>query len=74
MRIRALVDSLQAIGDPVTKQDHIDTILEGLPEEFNSFAMMIYARIEPASVDDIETLLVVQDSLFEKYKQVLPSS
>lgn len=73
LRIRALVDSLQATGDPVTEQDHVDMILEGLPE-YNSFVMVIYARFEPASVDDIEALLVVQDSQFQKCKQELPSS
>lgn len=36
--------------------------------------MMIYPHVEPASVDDIEALLIVQDSQFEKYKQELPSS
>lgn len=55
-------------------QDHIDTILEGLPEEYNSFVMMIYACVEPASMDDIEALLIVQDSQFEKYRQELSSS
>lgn len=74
MRIRALIDSLQEIGDPVTEHDHIDTILEGLPKEYNSFVMMIYSRVEPASVDDIEALLMIQDAQFEKYNQELPSS
>lgn len=62
MCIRALVDSLQAIGDPVTEQDNIDTILERLPEEFNPFVIMIYDRVEPATVDDIEALLIVNCS------------
>lgn len=45
-----------------------------MPEEYNSFVMMIFARVEPASVDDIESLLIVQDSQFEKFRQELPSS
>lgn len=73
LRIRALIESLQAIGDPVTDQDHIDMILEGLPKEYNSLVMMIYARGNPPSVDDIEALLFMKDAQFEKFQQELPS-
>lgn len=73
MRICAIIDSLQAISDPVSKQDHIDSILEGLPEVYNSFVMMIYGGVDPTSVDD-EALLLAQDAQFKKYKQELPSS
>lgn len=35
LQIKAIVDSLVAIGDPILEQDHIDVILDGLPEEYN---------------------------------------
>lgn len=38
--IKAIIDSLIAIGDSVSDQDHIDAILEGLPEEYNPFVMI----------------------------------
>lgn len=33
--IKAISDSLLAIGDSISEQDQIDAILEGLPEEYN---------------------------------------
>lgn len=74
LQIRAFVAALQALGDLITEQDHIDTVLEGLPEEYNSFVMLIYGRADSPSIDDIEALLMVQDSQFEKFRQELPSS
>lgn len=74
LRIRPIMDSLQAMGDSISEQDHIDTVLEGLPEEYNSFVMMIYGRNDSPSIDDIEALLLTQDSQFEKFRQELSST
>lgn len=68
MKLKEIVDSLIAIGDPVIEQDHIDVILEGLPEEYNSFVMMIYSRSDNPSVSNIETLLHVQEAQFDKFR------
>ncbi|KAK2414066.1 hypothetical protein QL285_036702 [Trifolium repens] len=71
LRIRAIADTLLSIGDSVTEQDQIDSVLEGLPEEYNPFVMMIYGRPDSPSLFDIEALLLVQESQFEKFRQEL---
>lgn len=71
LRIKALVDSLMAIGDPISDQDHVDAMLEGLPEEYNSFVMMIYSKLGTPSIDEIEGLLLMQEDQFERYRQDL---
>lgn len=73
LRIKAIVDVLVAIGDSVTEQDQIDAILEGLPEEDNPFVMMIYSRVDPPSVTDIESLLMVREAQLEKFRTELTS-
>lgn len=59
MRIRVIVDSLFAIGDPISERDQIDAISQGLPEEYNPFIMMIYRKGEPTYIYDVEALLYV---------------
>lgn len=49
----------------------MDTVLEGLPEEYNSFVMMIYSKLGTSSIDEIEALLKVQEAQFERYRQDL---
>lgn len=71
MKIKSIVDSLLDVGDPVSDQDHIDAILEGLPEEYNPFIMVIYGRHGSPSIADIEALLLVQEAQFDKFKQEL---
>ncbi|PNX63257.1 retrovirus-related Pol polyprotein from transposon TNT 1-94, partial [Trifolium pratense] len=71
LRVRAIADTLLSVGDSVTEQDQIDSILDGLPEEYNPFVMMIYGRSDSPSLYDIEGLLLVQESQLEKFRQEL---
>ncbi|PNY18109.1 retrovirus-related Pol polyprotein from transposon TNT 1-94 [Trifolium pratense] len=71
LRIKSIVNSLVAVGDIVTEQEQVDSILEGLPEEFNSFVMMVYSRFDTPTVEDVEALLLLQEVQFEKFKQEL---
>lgn len=74
LRIKALADSLLAIGDPISEQDHIDIILDGLPEEYNSFVKMVYGRPGVMTISDIEALLLVQEAQLDKFRQELAIS
>jgi histone deacetylase 1/2 len=71
LRIKTIINSLVAVGDVLSEQEHVDAILEALPEEFNSFVMMIYSRFESPTVEDVEALLLLQEAQFEKFKQEL---
>jgi histone deacetylase 1/2 len=71
LRIKAIVNSLIAVGDSVSEQEQVDSILEGLPREFNSFVMMVYSRFETPTVEDVEALLLLQEVQFDKFKQEL---
>jgi histone deacetylase 1/2 len=70
LRIKTIVNSLIAVGDNVSEQEQVDAILEGLPEDFNSFVMMIYSRFESPTVENVEGLLL-QEVQFEKFRQEL---
>ncbi|GAU48324.1 hypothetical protein TSUD_351640 [Trifolium subterraneum] len=54
LRIKSIVNSLIAMGVVVTEQDQVDAILDGLPEDFNSFVMMVYSRFDTPTVEDVE--------------------
>ncbi|MCI84743.1 retrovirus-related pol polyprotein from transposon TNT 1-94, partial [Trifolium medium] len=51
LRIRSIINSLIAVGDIVSEQEQVNAILEGLPEDFNSFVMMVYSRSDSPSVE-----------------------
>ena len=58
---------LVAIGAQVTT-DHIENILEGLPKEYNVFIVVVTCSIDPYSINEIESLLLVQEKRFHRYK------
>ena len=67
LRIKVLIDSLLSVGDPVSVQEHIDVILDGLPEEYDSFITSITSRLEPYTVAELESLLLAHESRLEKH-------
>jgi histone deacetylase 1/2 len=71
LRIKSIVNSLVAVGDVISQQEQVDAILGGLPEEFNSFVMMIFSRFDTPTVEDVEALLLLQEVQFEKFRQEL---
>lgn len=71
LQIWAISYSLLAIGDPISKRDQINAILQGLTEEYNMFIMMIYGKGEPTDIYDIEALLHVQEAQLDKCRQEL---
>jgi len=66
--IKKVVNMLAAIGSPITTEDHIESILEGLPEEYNAFIVVVTSHTNPYSINEIESLLLAQEERFQRYK------
>jgi len=68
LAIKRVFDSLTAIGSPISSEDHIDTILVGLPEEYDNFITFITSQLDPYTIQDIESLILAQEDRFDKHK------
>jgi len=71
-RITSLIGTLVALGDDVSEQDHVDAILEGLPEEYESLRAIIRARRERATVSHLESLMTIQETLVNNLESEVP--
>jgi len=56
--IKKIVDSLAAVGSPISSVDHVDAILDGLSADFDGFITFILSRSDPYTVYDFEALLL----------------
>jgi len=65
--IKKTVDTLAAMGIVISTEEHIETILDGLSDEYDGFITSIISRTNSYSVDDLEALLVPQEKCFEKH-------
>nr|KYP40441.1 Inositol hexakisphosphate and diphosphoinositol-pentakisphosphate kinase [Cajanus cajan] len=74
LRIQTLVDALTAIGDSVSAKEHLDIILEGLLEEYESTVSLISSRFDMLSIDEVETLLLGHESCLDKFKKKVVAS
>lgn len=74
LKVKRIVDSLSAVGSPISVSDHIDAILDGLSEDYNGFVVSITSRTDPYSVNEIEHLLMAQEERIEKYRKEASTS
>ncbi|KAL9298165.1 hypothetical protein ACSQ67_024061 [Phaseolus vulgaris] len=65
--IRYVVDCLAEMGESVCEQEHIEAILEGLPEEYDAMAKVIRTRENP-SIILAESLLLLNEAQTQKQK------
>jgi len=68
--IKEIVDSLAVIGSPLSTDEHIEAILDGLSEEYDCFITSVPSRLDPYPVKDIEALLLAREERLEKNKVV----
>ena len=55
--------TVAAIGAPISIDDHVEVILDGLSEKYDSFV-----RVDQYTIEKIEALLLSQEERFEKHK------
>ena len=64
LKVQKIVDSL-AVGAPVSVEEHIEVILDGLGREYATFITFVVPRKEPYTVDEIDALLSAQEERIE---------
>ncbi|KAL9314491.1 hypothetical protein ACSQ67_019943 [Phaseolus vulgaris] len=71
-RVTSLISALVGLGDEVSEHEHVEAILEGLPEEYESLRAIIRARSEHATVSHLESLMLIQETLVNNLNNRLP--
>ena len=66
LKIKKVVDSLDAVGAPVSIEEHIEVILDGLPEDYCHLFTTVLSRTVPYLVDELEALLTAHEERLEK--------
>lgn len=69
LRIRNLIDNLASIGDPIPVNQHLDVILEGLPQEYSPVISVVESKFEIIDIDEVESLLIAHETRLDKFKK-----
>lgn len=71
LRVKTILNSLLIIGNVISEQDYIHSILGSLPEEYSLFSMQMYGNPEPLTLFYFEALLYVHETYLDKFNQEL---
>nr|KYP52945.1 hypothetical protein KK1_025146 [Cajanus cajan] len=69
VQVKQIVETLAAIGSPLSVEDHIDAIFDGLDEDYDGFITSCITRTEAYTVAEIEALLMHQEERLERHKK-----
>ena len=61
LRTKCIVE-LGSCGDPILPHEHLDAILEGLPEEYSPVISVIESKYEPLLIGEVEALLLTHET------------
>ena len=74
LKIKGYIDLLGLVGHSMFEKEHIDAIFEGLSTDYDTFILSIESRIDIYTIDDIESLLLAQETKIEKKNKELDSA
>ncbi|KAI5332874.1 hypothetical protein L3X38_023003 [Prunus dulcis] len=66
--VKEIADGLAADGQSLSESDLVAYVLNGLPDEYDSFITSIETRIEPVTLDELHALLLGRESAILKRK------
>ena len=72
--LKKIIDQLAVVGAPITTEEYIKIILDGLPTDYNPLMTSIIFRLDPYSIDEMEALLLGVEARIEKCHSDLSSS
>lgn len=68
LNIKTTVDTLASVESPIDESEHIQIILDGLSDEYDSVVTCIISRTNAYTIPEIETLLMTMKEGIEKHK------
>jgi len=68
--IKKVVDSLTATAFTFSSEDHIEVVLDDLPEEYDAFITSITSHLDLYTIENIEALLLAKEKIFEKHRSL----
>ena len=74
VKIKVCVDSLTFVGVFLSTKNHVESILDDLPSDYESLVTLVTLRNDDFSVEEIEALLMAHESRVEKDNSSLDSS
>nr|XP_029143971.1 uncharacterized protein LOC114924238 [Arachis hypogaea] len=66
-RIKRIVDSLASLGFPLTTDEHIDALLEGLNEDYENLITTVSTKSKLYSLQEVEMSILSHDDMLKKF-------
>lgn len=73
LKIDSIISFIHTICDSISPREHLDDILEGLPQEYESTTSLICENFGCIFIE-VETLLLGHEARLDRFKKLAPST
>ena len=69
LRIKAISDALAFVRSPISLQEQIDAILEGLLQDYHSVISVIESKFQLLPIEEVEALLLAHEARLLRFRK-----
>lgn len=73
LKFKNVVDRLASVGHMISNLDHVEATFIGLPEKYDTFMLFVNSTPDIYTMEDIDSLLLAQETRIEKHSKELDS-
>nr|KYP58796.1 hypothetical protein KK1_014218 [Cajanus cajan] len=68
-QIKNIADELVGVGSPVSLEEYVDVVLEGLPQEYAPVVFVIESKFITPPIAEVEVLLLAYESRSNRFRK-----
>nr|KYP67039.1 Retrovirus-related Pol polyprotein from transposon TNT 1-94 [Cajanus cajan] len=68
-QIKTIADELAGVGSPVSLEEYVDAVLEGLPQEYAPVVSVIESKFVTPPIAEVEALLLAHESRANRFRK-----
>nr|KYP40244.1 Retrovirus-related Pol polyprotein from transposon TNT 1-94 [Cajanus cajan] len=68
-QIKNIADQLAGVGSPMSLEEYVDVVLEGLPQEYTPVVSVIESKFVTPPIAEVEALLLAHESRVNRFRK-----
>lgn len=70
LKVQEILNTLASVGSPISPQENVDALIEGLPRGYSLVISINESKLEPLPIAEVEALLLAHEAQLRKFDEI----
>ena len=70
LKVQEILNTLASVGSPISPQENVDALIEGLPRGYSLVISINESKLEPLPIAEVEALLLAHEAQLRKFDEL----